>query len=229
MCERPRSVSFTRSPMIATMRASRFTRSMVSSASISGRAQRGGGREKEGLEREVGVGSVQKRALTESGRRKRPAELAERSTASHFLSNREVAERSLLKDFLGPASPHISFVCARASDPPCKLVLDGSIVCAMRPIPTRNPQSPWESTHVEYLEEAPPTPLEVFEDDSKSILSKNDSPDVGFRWSVNPYRGCFHGCAYCYARPSHEYLGFGSGTDFERKIVVKRRAPELLR
>jgi DNA repair photolyase len=99
----------------------------------------------------------------------------------------------------------------------------------VRPIPTRNPLSPWESTHVEYLGEPPPTPLEVFEDDSKSILSENDSPDVGFRWSVNPYRGCFHGCAYCYARPSHEYLGFGSGTDFERKIVVKRRAPELLR
>jgi DNA repair photolyase len=99
----------------------------------------------------------------------------------------------------------------------------------MRPIPTRNPTSPWESTHVEYLGEAPPTPLDVFEDDTKSILSKNDSPDVGFRWSVNPYRGCYHGCAYCYARPSHEYLGFGSGTDFERKIVVKSRAPELLR
>ena len=99
----------------------------------------------------------------------------------------------------------------------------------MRPLPIRNPRSPWESTHVEYLGEPPATPLEVFEDDSKSILSKNNSPDVGFRWSVNPYRGCYHGCAYCYARPSHEYLGFGSGTDFERKILVKRRAPELLR
>jgi DNA repair photolyase len=72
-------------------------------------------------------------------------------------------------------------------------------------------------------------PLEVYEDDSKSILSKNDSPDVGFRFSVNAYRGCYHGCAYCYARPTHEYLGFGAGADFERKIVVKRRAPELLR
>jgi DNA repair photolyase len=99
----------------------------------------------------------------------------------------------------------------------------------MRPLPIRNPRSPWESTHVEYLGAPPATPLEVFEDDSKSILSKNDSPDVGFRWSVNPYRGCYHGCAYCYARPSHEYLGFGCGTDFERKIVVKRHAPELLR
>src|SRR5262249_51893230 len=99
----------------------------------------------------------------------------------------------------------------------------------VRPLPTRNPPSPWDSTVVEYLGEPPPSPLEVFLDDTKSILSKNDSPDVGFRWSVNPYRGCYHGCAYCYARPSHEYLGFGSGTDFERKIVVKRRAVELLR
>ena len=72
-------------------------------------------------------------------------------------------------------------------------------------------------------------PLEVFEDHTRTILSRNDSPDVGFDWSVNPYRGCFHACAYCYARPSHEYLSFGAGTDFERKIVVKKHAPELLR
>ncbi|HEX4335911.1 MAG TPA: PA0069 family radical SAM protein [Polyangiaceae bacterium] len=99
----------------------------------------------------------------------------------------------------------------------------------MRPLPVRNPRSPWESTHVDYLGEPPATPLEIFEDETKNVLSKNDSPDVGFRWSVNPYRGCYHGCAYCYARPTHEYLGFGAGTDFERKIVVKRRAAELLR
>lgn len=77
--------------------------------------------------------------------------------------------------------------------------------------------------------EAPHAELDVYEDQSKSILSTNDSPDVGFRWSVNPYRGCQHACAYCYARPSHEYLALGAGTDFERKIVVKPRAPELLR
>src|SRR5213082_308697 len=71
--------------------------------------------------------------------------------------------------------------------------------------------------------------LEVFEDGSRKILAENDSPDVGFKWSVNPYRGCHHGCAYCYARPSHEYLSFGAGTDFSRKIVVKPRAAELLR
>jgi DNA repair photolyase len=69
----------------------------------------------------------------------------------------------------------------------------------------------------------------MFEDASREILSRNDSPDLSFRWSVNPYRGCFHACAYCYARPTHEYWGFGAGTDFESKIVVKRQAAALLR
>jgi len=96
--------------------------------------------------------------------------------------------------------------------------------------PLTNPPNPWASTDVEYLEgERPYAELEVYEDASRGILAHNDSPDVGFDWSVNPYRGCFHACAYCYARPSHEYLSFGAGTDFERKIVVKKRAPELLR
>src|SRR5438874_1859605 len=99
----------------------------------------------------------------------------------------------------------------------------------MVPRPISNPPNPWLSTEVEYLEEIPPAELEVYEDHTREILAHNDSPDVGFTWSVNPYRGCFHGCAYCYARPTHEYLGFGSGTDFERKIVVKPRAGELLR
>jgi DNA repair photolyase len=99
----------------------------------------------------------------------------------------------------------------------------------VHPIPVANPPNPWESNVVEYLGEAPLAALRIYEDHSRSILSKNDSPDVGFSWSVNPYRGCLHGCSYCYARPTHEYLGFGSGTDFERKIVVKPRAAELLR
>jgi DNA repair photolyase len=68
-----------------------------------------------------------------------------------------------------------------------------------------------------------------FPDHSKSIIAYNDSPDVGFDASVNPYRGCEHGCVYCYARPTHEYLGFSSGLDFESKIMVKEDAPELLR
>jgi len=98
------------------------------------------------------------------------------------------------------------------------------------PVPIDNPPNPWASTEVEYLEEPPPEMrLEIYEDHSRQVLAENDSPDVGFRYSVNPYRGCFHGCAYCYARPSHEYLSFGAGTDFERRLVIKPRAPELLR
>jgi DNA repair photolyase len=69
----------------------------------------------------------------------------------------------------------------------------------------------------------------LFKDTSRSIIAYNDSPDVGFDASVNPYRGCEHGCVYCYARPTHEYLGFSSGLDFESKIMVKEDAPELLR
>src|SRR5260221_13272086 len=64
---------------------------------------------------------------------------------------------------------------------------------------------------------------------ARSIISHNDSPDVGFESSINPYRGCEHGCIYCYARPTHEYLGFSAGLDFETKIVVKEDAPALLR
>jgi DNA repair photolyase len=96
--------------------------------------------------------------------------------------------------------------------------------------PIANPPNPWATSEVEYLDgEAPAAGLEVYEDQTRGVLAHNDSPDVGFSWSVNPYRGCFHACAYCYARPTHEYLSFGAGTDFERKIVVKTRAPELLR
>jgi DNA repair photolyase len=70
---------------------------------------------------------------------------------------------------------------------------------------------------------------EFLVDHSESILSFNDSPDIPFRASLNPYRGCEHGCAYCYARPTHEYLGLSAGLDFESRILVKERAPELLR
>ncbi len=75
---------------------------------------------------------------------------------------------------------------------------------------------------------APPR-TELHRDPSRTILAHNDSPDVGFDTSVNPYRGCEHGCAYCYARPTHEYLGLSAGLDFERKIFVKEDAPALLR
>lgn len=97
----------------------------------------------------------------------------------------------------------------------------------MRPI--SNPQNPFLSDQRELLEPTPHVTTEIFEEETGSILSRNDSPDLPFRWSVNPYRGCFHGCAYCYARPSHEYWGFGAGTDFESKIIVKPNAAEALR
>ena len=70
---------------------------------------------------------------------------------------------------------------------------------------------------------------EFIADESETILAENNSPDIPFRYSINAYRGCEHGCAYCYARPGHEYLGFNAGIDFETRIVVKHRAAELLR
>lgn len=72
-------------------------------------------------------------------------------------------------------------------------------------------------------------PTEYFVDDAKSVVSENDSPDIPFRYSLNPYRGCAHGCSYCFARPTHEYLDLSAGLDFETKIFVKAAAPELFR
>ncbi len=99
-----------------------------------------------------------------------------------------------------------------------------------------NPQNRFET--IEYVrdedahvgDEEQPSPRTVFlRDPSRSIIARNDSPDVGFSASINPYRGCEHGCIYCFARPFHEYLGFSAGLDFETKIMVKEDAPELLR
>jgi len=70
---------------------------------------------------------------------------------------------------------------------------------------------------------------QFFKDHSQTVIARNDSPDVGFTASLNPYRGCEHGCIYCYARPTHEFLGFSAGLDFESKIMVKEDAPDLLR
>jgi DNA repair photolyase len=96
------------------------------------------------------------------------------------------------------------------------------------PRPVSNPPNPWSSTHVEWLGPPPDAELRVLEEQAKSVLSKNASPDLPFDYSLNPYRGCTHACAYCYARPTHQYLGFGAGTDFDRTIVVKTNAPEVL-
>jgi DNA repair photolyase len=100
----------------------------------------------------------------------------------------------------------------------------------VKSLPVVQPPNRFARTTLTYDEgETPDQHLEVHEDQTRSILATNDSPDVGFRFSVNPYRGCSHACAYCYARPGHEYLSFSAGTDFETKIVVKPRAAELLR
>jgi len=94
----------------------------------------------------------------------------------------------------------------------------------------QNPPNPYHKYGAEFLGEPSPVKLEIFEETAtRQIVTKNNSPDVGFEYSVNCYRGCQHGCTYCFARPYHEFLGYGAGTDFETKIVVKINAPTLLR
>lgn len=84
----------------------------------------------------------------------------------------------------------------------------------------------WDEEHLSQMNSRP---IEYLSDASRSIISENNSPDIAFRYSLNPYRGCIHGCSYCYARNTHEYLGFNAGLDFETKIVVKHAAAELFR
>src|SRR5262245_3281659 len=97
-----------------------------------------------------------------------------------------------------------------------------------------NPANRFERLHVDDMsgdtESAYPDGVKTvyYRDTSRSILAKNDSPDIPFTFSINPYRGCEHGCIYCYARPTHEFLGFSAGLDFETKILVKTDAAPLL-
>jgi len=91
----------------------------------------------------------------------------------------------------------------------------------------REDESPLNGDDVS--KDRPRRETQFFRDGTKTIITHNNSPDVGFETSLNPYRGCEHGCIYCYARPTHEYLGFSAGLDFESKIMVKTNAPELLR
>ncbi len=127
-----------------------------------------------------------------------------------------------------PARPFAS----SAFDPPMENAAD---------MPTRrgraaatNPATRFDLLHIEPdpaaldADELRSVPTRFFHDHTRSVLAKNNSPDVGFTYSLNPYRGCEHGCIYCYARPSHEFLGFSAGLDFETKILVKKDAPRLL-
>ena len=112
----------------------------------------------------------------------------------------------------------------------------------LRPLPPRirgrgasaNPANRFEALSIEpdpeggSDDEVPALTTKFYRDFTRTIIAHNDSPDVGFESSVNPYRGCEHGCIYCYARPTHEYLGFSAGLDFESRIMVKEQAPELL-
>src|SRR5512132_331077 len=100
--------------------------------------------------------------------------------------------------------------------------------------PVGNPANRFEKISyepdTESIDAGRPSPAtEFFKENSRFLITYNDSPDVGFDASINPYRGCEHGCIYCYARPNHEYLGFSAGLDFETRILVKEDAPELLR
>src|SRR5262245_39630651 len=95
-----------------------------------------------------------------------------------------------------------------------------------------NPPGRFEALRYERDPDAPPgddpaPQTQFFKDYASSLITTNESPDVGFSASINLYRGCEHGCPYCYARPYHEYLGFSAGLDFETKIMVKEDAPRL--
>src|SRR6202140_508684 len=81
----------------------------------------------------------------------------------------------------------------------------------------------WQS-----LDELPPFKTTVAVDTARKVITRNDSPDIGFDRSIHPYRGCEHGCVYCFARPTHAYLGLSPGLDFESKLFVKPDAPQLL-
>ena len=105
-----------------------------------------------------------------------------------------------------------------------------AIVACVRQI--TNPPNPYNKYSAEYVGEPPPTKLEIFEETAtRKMITKAFASDWegGWRYTVNCYRGCIHGCTYCFARQYHEYLGYGAGTDFETKIVVKPNAPQLLR
>lgn len=117
---------------------------------------------------------------------------------------------------------------------PQKIHLDANAATIKGRGAAQNPANRFEKIHLEPDEDwnpdengAPRT--QYFRDATQTFITRNNSPDVGFETSINPYRGCEHGCIYCFARPTHEYLGFSAGLDFESRIMVKEDGPELLR
>ncbi len=101
---------------------------------------------------------------------------------------------------------------------------------AAGPAPDRvdNPPNPFVAARCEWTGAPPRVTGTVHEEPARSILTHNDSPDIPYAWSLNPYRGCRHACAYCFARCTHEYLGLGAGSDFDAQLIVKTNAPQLL-
>src|SRR3712207_1174701 len=95
-------------------------------------------------------------------------------------------------------------------------------------LPVREADGDWLDEREDQDGSLPPLRTTVTVEKPKTIIARNSSPDVGFDRSINPYRGCEHGCIYCFARPTHEYLGFSAGLDFESRIMVKENAAELL-
>jgi DNA repair photolyase len=123
---------------------------------------------------------------------------------------------------------------AAATNPPGRFerlqyVLDAEALETLEADRLRAEGSGAEALDEDPAADAPAIPTLYLRDPSRSAISTNDSPDIGFDASLNPYRGCEHACAYCYARPTHEYLGFSAGLDFETRILVKEDLPRLLR
>ena len=123
-----------------------------------------------------------------------------------YTSSMATSQRPTLQGRGATVSPPNRFEAVRVEDDFADVEHDEQFACSLTTVATQ------------YLP-----------DQTQSIISQNNSPDIPFRYSINPYRGCQHGCAYCYARPTHEYLGLNAGIDFESKILVKHRAPKLLR
>ena len=107
----------------------------------------------------------------------------------------------------------------------------GAQIRTANPYLSVNMEPDWEhvANDQDYLDNERRPATVYLPDQSQTIVAENDSPDINFRYSVNPYRGCAHGCSYCYARPTHEFFGLSAGLDFETKVFVKERAPELFR